>query len=276
MLRTVSFLVICCSLLTTKLLAQADENSVETPAARIHRLKSKLQRAATRVRILLPDDVESDKRYRVLYVLPVEAGAKTRYGDGLAEARRLDLHNRFGLIVAAPDFADLPWYADHPTDQQLQQEKYFVQEVLKMVEDHYPVVSGREGRLLVGFSKSGWGAFSLLLRHPDLFEKAGVWDAPLMKAAPDQFGMGPIFGTPENFALYQLTTLARERKAELGDQPRLFHVGYGNFRSHHEDFERLLGELKTPHVYRDGPKRAHVWGSGWLEEVVQLMLGDEK
>jgi hypothetical protein len=276
MLRTVPLLVICCGLLVGKLLAQPGAPSPQTTAVRTHRLESKLQRAATRLRILIPDDVEPAKRYRVLYVLPVEAGANTRYGDGLAEAQRLDLHNRFNVIVAAPDFADLPWYADHPTDQELQQETYFIREVLKTVEEHYPVVAGREGRLLVGFSKSGWGAFSLLLRHPDLFARAGAWDAPLMKAAPNQFGMGPIFGTAENFAGYQLTTLARERKAELGDQPRLFHVGYGNFQSHHEDFERLLGELKIPHVYRDGPKREHVWGSGWLEQVVQLMLGDEQ
>ena len=50
-------------------------------------------------------------------------------------------------------------------------------------------------RLLLGFSKSGWGAFSLLLRYPERFGKAAAWDAPLMQERPDRFGMGEILGT---------------------------------------------------------------------------------
>ena len=34
----------------------------------------------------------------------------------------------------------------------------------------------------------------------------------------------------------------------------------------------LLEELGIPHVYRDGPKRAHHWESGWLDETVELLL----
>ena len=32
--------------------------------------------------------------------------------------------------------------------------------------------------------------------------------------------------------------------------------------------------LKVPHVYRDGPKRQHIWESGWLTEAVELLLSD--
>jgi hypothetical protein len=59
------------------------------------------------------------------------------------------------------------------------------------------------GLLLLGFSKSGWGAlFSLLLRHPDVFGKAAAWDAPLVMDSPGRHGNGDIFGTPENFEKY--------------------------------------------------------------------------
>ena len=126
----------------------------------------------------------------------------------------------------------------------------------------------------MGFSKSGWGAFSALLRHPSLFDKAGAWDAPLTKAAPDEFGMGPIFGTQDNFEHYKLTTLVKKAKGELGEEPRLIHVGFGNFQEHHRAFEKLLETIQLPHIYRDGPKRKHNWGSGWLEQVVALMLAN--
>ena len=51
----------------------------------------------------------------------------------------------------------------------------------------------------IGFSKSGWGAFSLLLRHPEVFGRAAAWDAPLMLEQPNRYGMGAVFGSQENF-----------------------------------------------------------------------------
>ncbi|MBP87052.1 MAG: hypothetical protein CMJ64_10105 [Planctomycetaceae bacterium] len=222
--------------------------------------------------MLTPDKSEPGELHRVLYLLPVEKLGEARYGDGLAEAARLDLPNRYGVICVLPEFSDLRWYADHPTDNKLRQEAYFINEVLPMIESSHPVVEGRAGRMLVGFSKSGWGAFSLLLRHPNLFDKAAAWDAPLTKTAPDQFGMGPIFGTQENFARYQITKSVRKVATSLGNEPRLFHLGYGAFREHHTAFESLLGNLNVPHVYHDGPAREHNCSSGWLAEATELLL----
>ena len=53
------------------------------------------------IRVLLPDITETGVRCPVLYVLPVEAGDGSRYGDGLAECRRSDVHNRYGVIFHA-------------------------------------------------------------------------------------------------------------------------------------------------------------------------------
>jgi len=237
-----------------------------------HSVRSPRQRAATEIRVLLPDDLDAAKRYSVLYVLPVEAERGTQWGDGLVEAKRLGLHNRFQLICVAPTFADLPWYADHPTDEGLRQESYLLRDVVPFVDAHYPVVPDASGRLLVGFSKSGWGAFSLLLRNPSVFSKAAAWDAPLNMQAPDKYGMGPIFGTQENFERYQITRLLPERAAELRAQTRLFHLAYDNFREHHAAIEAILIAQNIAHVYRDGPKRKHIWESGWLEEAVELMV----
>jgi hypothetical protein len=61
------------------------------------------------------------QRYPVLYVLPVEPGEGTRWGSALAEVKRHDLHNEYGLICVYPTFSQLPWYADHPTDRGIRQ-----------------------------------------------------------------------------------------------------------------------------------------------------------
>jgi enterochelin esterase-like enzyme len=90
------------------------------------------------------------------------------------------------------------------------------------VERTYPARAAAGGRLLLGFSKSGWGAWTLLLRHPERFAKAAAWDAPLMLDAPGKYGSGPIFGTPENFERYRLTRLV-----EASQHPVRLVIGRG-------------------------------------------------
>jgi Putative esterase len=240
----------------------------------VHGVESPFQSGKTEIRVLMPDKLKEDERPRVVYVLPVEAHAGNRYGDGLLEARRHDLHNRFRVIFVAPTFSDLPWYADHPEDSKIRQESHFLKVIVPFVDGHYPARTDRAGRFLLGFSKSGWGAYSLLLRHPDRFEKAAAWDAPLMQDHPDRFGMGGIFGTQENFEDYRITRLLERRAAELHGPTRLILLGVGNFRDHHERAHALMVDLEIPHVYRDVPKREHIWESGWVPEAVGLLLGE--
>lgn len=258
--------------------AQISGGSVDEHGIRVHRVTSEFQSGETLIRVLLPEKLEPAERLRVLYLLPVEANTEHRYGDGLIEAKKLDLANKHRLICVAPTFSHLPWFADHPTDKTIRQETYFLKVVVPTIERLYPALAQRDGRLLVGFSKSGCGAWSLLLRHPDQFAKAAAWDAPLMKTAPDQFGMGPIYGTPENFAAYRIDNLLRDRAAELRPKTvekatvRLIHLGYGNFRDHHQRAEALLNELQIPHSYTDGPKLEHTWHSGWLQGAVKSLI----
>ena len=236
-----------------------------------HRIRSSLQKSETHLRVLVPDKDGRD-RFRLLYVLPVEAGLGTHWGDAVAEIQQLDLHNRFGLVCVYPTFSDLPWYADHPSETSIAQETYFLKAVVPLAEKLHGRNVKPKDRLLVGFSKSGWGAFSLLLRHQDRFGRAAAWDAPLMMDAPGKYGSGPIFGTPENFRKYELTRLLRADASAWKETPRLIHLGYGNFRSEHVRFESLLNELDVSHVHVSGPKRKHAWGSGWLEPAVQQLV----
>ncbi|HEU5118111.1 MAG TPA: PIG-L family deacetylase, partial [Isosphaeraceae bacterium] len=241
----------------------------------VHSVRSPYQAGETEIRVLLPTGWEEGRRhYPVVYVLPVEARDGHRYGNGLLEARRLGLHDEFQAIFVAPTFSHLPWFADHPSNSEIRQETYFLRVVVPSVEARYPARSEPEGRLLLGFSKSGWGSWSLLLRHPDLFGKAVAWDAPLAMGQPGRYGSGEIFGTPENFQTYRISTLLERRAGEFRDRKRLALFGYSNFRREHETIHDLLLDLKIPHVYQDAPKREHIWESGWLPEVVKCLLED--
>ena len=238
----------------------------------VHEVKSPYQVGTTKIRVLLPDTLEKGKKYSVVYLLPVEAGTENRYGDGMKEVKKLDLHNTLKAIFVAPTFSHLPWYADHPTKTDIRRESYFLKVVVPVVEKTYPAKAEASGRLLLGFSKSGWGAYSLLLRHPDTFGKAAAWDAPLMMDAPGKYGSGDIFATADNFAGYRVTKLLEDNAAKFQKEPRLILLGYGNFRDHHQKAHELMDKLKIAHEYRDGPSRKHDWHSGWVKEAAELLL----
>ena len=237
-----------------------------------HSIHSVYQSGTTDVRILLPDDLAPNRHYPVIYLLPVEAGHGEHYGDSMAEVTKLGLHKRYGAIFVAPTFSHLPWYADHPTDPAIRQESYLLNVVLPLVERAYPAIDKPKGRLLLGFSKSGWGAWSLLLRHPDVFGRAAAWDAPLAMERVGRFGSEGVFGTQANFEKYRIADLLRARGGELGNSERLVLLGYHGFAADLRQTHALLDALKVPHVYRDGPERKHDWHGGWLAEAVELLV----
>jgi hypothetical protein len=252
------------------------EATTDARGFRRHTIRCEFQDRPTAIRVLLPERREPERRYTVIYLLPVEAGAGRRWGDPLPEVERAGWHNRYGVIFVYPTFARLPWYCDHPTDPDIRQEAYFLNVVVPFVERTYPARRSAAGRLLLGFSKSGWGAWSLLLRHPDRFSKAVAWDAPLMMDRPGKYGSGPIFGSQSNFDRYCISRLVRDRRLQWGDEERLGLWGYDNFRGEHQRMHELLDELGIPHAYRDGPRRKHHWNSGWLAEAVAWILHQEK
>lgn len=260
------------------LAAPANSRATVTPATvdkhgvRVHTVKSDYQAGATKIRVLLTRFRREIVKLRVVYVLPVEAKDGTRYGDGLLEIKKLNLHNTHNVICVAPTFSHLPWYADHPTDKTIRQESYLLKVVVPFVEKTYLARAERDGRLLLGFSKSGWGAFSLLLRNPKTFGKAAAWDAPLMMKPPGKYGSKPIFGTVKNFERYRISRLIGDRAKAFRKSPRFILTGYGNFRSQHIAFRKLLVENKIAHVYRDGPKRRHHWNGGWVKEAFELLV----
>lgn len=270
----VGLFLLCPGLLAAAAEPQSMASSVSTDERGwlVHPVLSPYQSGPTAIRVLLPKRLDPDRRYPVVYVLPVEPREETRYGDGLLEVHQHDLHNEHQAIFVGPTFSDWPWYADHPTDDALRQETYFLNVVLPFVERTYPVSRTPRGRLLLGFSKSGWGAWSLLLRHPDTFGFAAAWDAPLMMTEVGSYGTGSIFGTQARFENYRPADLLRAKAAILRHDQRLILAGYGNFRQHHQQAHALLEDLAIPHEYRDGPQRKHDWHSGWVAEAVQSLF----
>ncbi|MFW6367329.1 MAG: alpha/beta hydrolase-fold protein, partial [bacterium] len=206
------------------------------------------------------------------------------FGDALMEVRKADLHNRHDLICVTMAFDTTPWYGNNPRNPAIRHADYITDVVLPLIEKHYPVKPAPESRLLLGFSKSGWGAFSLLLRNPDVFGYACSWDAPLVMDEDDfkLWGVDRHFGSKENFMAYSPLTLAKKNADVFRDGPaRLVLLGHQFFGSrwatskdapHTAAFYQKLQKLDIPHAYNNKLPAAHSWNPKWLVPAVERLM----
>jgi len=244
-----------------------------------YRVASPFQSDDTTIRVLLPDNMDLNKEYKVLYILPVIENDNRRFGDGLLEIKKYNYHNTHQLICVAPEFTSPPWFADHATNTEKQDESHLLKTVIPFIDSVSPTLKSKEGRLLIGFSKSGWGALTLLLRNQEVFGKAVGWDIGIRLDTED---LEPSkikerterdFGTKENFEKYRISTLLGEKGSQLGTEARLFYYNVeGNRGPGGAKIHQLMVELGMPHRYLYEPKRKHRWDSGWIPEAVSFLV----
>jgi enterochelin esterase-like enzyme len=233
-------------------------------------IKSDYQAKPCKVYVLLPDKCDPKKKYKVLYVLP----AWTPSTEGILEAKKLNLHNKYDIICVAMDFSTDPWYADHPDHPKRRYDSYLPDIIIPFIDKTFRTLAAPEGRILVGFSKSGLGAVTLLLRHLDVFGRAGSWDGILIMDNRPQF-----FGSDKHYlANYYMPNLVKQHAAKLKGKPaRLAIMGYGiaSFEKLTQDAHKLLDKHGIPHFYENGIRRNHEWGSGWLAPLVEVLMSDD-
>ena len=244
-----------------------------------HKVTSPFLGRATCVDVLLPDPLKPGHKYPVLCVLPVggEWDAQPPWGNGLAEMRKLDAANKYQMICVSMEFDTVPWYGSHATNPLIRHDQYLMQVVVPMVESRYPASAKPEDRWLFGFSKSGWGAVSLLLRHGDFFGRACSWDAPLFEGLTSmRFDMDKHYGTLEQVASYVPANCAKtEAKKFQGGPVRLSILGSDFFDPDGKRYHELLKELSIPHHFDNTLRYRHHWHTGWVAKALEIMLQND-
>jgi uncharacterized cupredoxin-like copper-binding protein len=241
-------------------------------------VRSSYQSSATVIRVMAPTNMTSGVRYRVIYVLPVEAGLGTQFGDGLTTLKSLGVNNTTNTIYVEPSFSAVPWYVNNSQTQAVWQETYFTSVVVPFIDRMFPTVAAADGRLLLGYSKSGYGAFTLLLRHSDLFESAYAWNSPLNISDPSTgWGFAAALGTASNFQNYDIPALLREHADEFQNQPARFFFGgqsyeYSSLINDERTIDQLMTSLNIAHVFTAGNMVHHLWNSGWMLPAVTTLL----
>ena len=219
------------------------------------------------LRVLPPTNPAPGVAHNFLFVLPVEPGLGTSYGDGLATAEAANAQNQYNLTVIEPSFAIDPWYANNPNDPDLQYETFMTSELEPWVKANL-ATTGTEQIWLLGFSKSGLGAQDLLLKHPNLFTLAASWDFPADMPNYAEFGTISTaeYGTDANYqANYRLTAaFLSAHKTPFTGSDRIWIGGYSKFETDVSDYGPLLTSEGIAHTTETPASMAHRWDSGWV------------
>ena len=223
------------------------------------------------VRVLEPTNPVQGMPRRLLYVLPVETGipaVDSTWSDGFEQLRMLDVPNRFNMTLISPSFNYEPWYGDNVMDATRRMESFIIVDLVPFGDTF--AQGSIPQRYLIGFSKSGNGVLTLILRHPRVFNAAAAWDSPAQLSDLSTFDGLPLnFGTQANFDLYNIPTLVSSNADAFQQQNRLWISG--DQAAWTADMISLHNQLTTasiPNTWVQGGVRTHSWSSGWLDGAV--------
>jgi cytochrome c2 len=230
------------------------------------------------VRVLTPTHPLTNYPHNFLYDLPVESGiAQSTWGSGLDELQKLDVEDQYNATIIEPIFPINPWYADSSTDASINYET-FMSEILPEWVDRNFSTTGTEKNLLVGFSKSGYGALDLELKHPSVFSAVAAFDFPADMTFYTDYGADANYGTQANFEQnYELSsTFINTLKAPFTSQNRILISEGPAFQSQVADFDTLLTSQGVMHTLSTTETNdAHTWSGGWLSGAIAGLYGLE-
>ena len=229
------------------------------------------------LRVLVPTHPAAGVARNFLYVLPVEPGVGSTFGDGMQTMLALDAQDEYNLTIIEPSFSIDPWYANNPNDPNLQYETFMTTELVPWVKANLST-TGTEQNWLIGFSKSGIGGQDLILKHPDLFQLAASWDFPADMSAYDEYGSSSAnnYGTDANFqANYRLSAAFLDaHKSPFLTNNRIWIGGYSAFQGDVTDYDALLTSEGILHTLGPMQPIAHSWDSGWVPAALAALEQD--
>jgi putative tributyrin esterase len=223
---------------------------------------------ATAMTVLLPDGVDSDGPFPVLYLLHGYSD------DHSAWTRRTSLERyaeQMPLIIVMPD-GNHSFYTDEREGWAY--ETHIMQEVIGFTEKYFAAIPERKARCISGLSMGGFGSMKLALKYPDMFcsvaAHSGLYDVGWMLNRDDReadrlaetvriFGEDGAGGPDDPMAL-----IVDADAAMLPDIR--FDCGVDDFLiEENRKFHARLDTLGIPHEYVEHPGN-HNW-SYWGRHI---------
>ena len=231
------------------------------------------------MRVLPPDSPNAGYAHAFLWMLPVEAGQGTTYGDSMATIQDLNAHNNFNLTCIQPGYPINPWYGDNIDDPQTQQVTF----LLKLVEwaKQNLAITGTEKHYIIGFSKSGFGGQTVFLQHQDIFSGVISWDTACDLQLVSDYSNDPdgSFGEQsqlDDSILYDPNLTAWKALGDTGTVNRIQLAAGINLITPTSDYADRLTAAGILNTYTFVETDAHSWAPtpGWVEPALVRLLGE--
>jgi len=120
--------------------------------------------------------------------------------------------------------------------------------------------------ILVGFSKSGLGAWNIMRTIPDLISGTIIFDSPVARETLPPWGTGPFYEDDSSWQNDLPIRTIEEFQASMPETHQLILISGPSF---HDEMCQLSDELSksgSVHSFLPRPHLKHHWNSGWIEE----------
>jgi len=212
--------------------------------------------------IYVPDSVQQEKKFPVLYLLH---GVGGNYTNWMQASHVQEQARDYAMIIVLVDGGEYSWYLDSPMDSSSRYESYLISELLPLVERQVGAAAERSQRGICGLSMGGHGAISLSLKHPQLFGAAsslsGILDLTRHMGMASAWQLDRLLGSfqqyPENWRRHNCYDLILQD----GPKPALFFdcgLQDAFALTDNIDFARRLDSLRLPFRYQENPG-GHQW-----------------
>lgn len=184
-----------------------------------------------------------------LIFLPATAPGDTNYGmvpdriEGFPYA-----------VIHAIQYQRLVWYNESVRDEAIAQIRAL----------------GLSPIVLVGFSKSGLGAWNIARTVPDLVSATIIFDAPVARQTLPTWGTGPFYADDTAWQRDLPLNTAEEFRAAMPQTHHLVLISGPGFHDEMRELSEDLSKAGLKHSFLACQHLKHHWNSGWIEQGVRL------
>jgi len=122
---------------------------------------------------------------------------------------------------------------------------------------------------LVGFSKSGLGAWNIARAIPELVARTIIFDAPAARTVMAPWGADEFYANDEEWQADQPLATIAEFEAAMPATHELVLVSGASFHEEMCELSEALRAADMTHMFLSRPNQRHHWNSGWIDVALR-------